>query len=218
MTAKELMDFYARWMSCTKCPNKNHPSIKRDDKGYRPRGFYFESSYFKSPRKVLTVANNPGTLGKGEADCYSNQEGLDLVKAHLEYMRTVDARSAFHRKLRQRYLTAILNLPRDKIFNDSAFTNLVKCTKTDTSMFQKSHPTVKKCFDEWFEEELRLYDPEAILAVGVPTARFLREKSEIIGIPSKCIIYVKHPSRGGYSEEREREELRRIREKLNKCV
>ena len=202
------------------CPNtsKECPSIRRNKEiGLVPRGFYFESQYFKSPLKILVVANNPGPAAEGEEE-YKDKTGLDLVNAHLEFMRTVDKKSLFHKRLRKRYLPEILKLPEDKVFNHSAFTNLVKCTAANKGMIASSRPTVKKCFNKWFKKELRLYRPKAILAVGRPIEEFLKKNSEIFGIPSKCVIYVKHPARGGYGKEREPMELQKIRKKLNKCI
>ena len=217
-TINDLKKFYA---CCMNCPNtsKECPSILRNkEMALIPRGFYFKSQYFESPRKILVVANNPGTPAEGEEEYYENRRRLDLVNAHLEFMRTVDKRSLFHKRLRERYLPVTLKLPKDKVFNHSAFTNLIKCTAANKGMFASSHLTVKKCFNKWFKKELRLYRPEAILAVGRPTEKFLKKNTEIFGMPSRCIIYVKHPARGGYGKEREPMELQKIRKKLNKCI
>jgi len=213
---KMLKDLYASCMSCPNSPGKDCLSILKDDKQYHPRGFYFESPYFESPRKILVVANNPGGLAEREEEYYNNEKVL--VNAHLEFMRTVEKRSAFHKILRERYLPEILKPPDNKIFSHSAFTNLVKCTNANKGMFSASNPTVKTCFDKWFRKELEYLEPKAILAVGRPTEEFLKKKSRIIGIPSRCIIYVKHPSRGGYGQKKEPMELQKIRRRLSECT
>jgi len=213
-TTEELKNFYVRCMSCDNTHKKCPSILKDNNKGYVPRGFYFEPPYFKSPRKILVVANNPGKLAKGEEKQYENKKELKLVNAHLKVQRRLEERSNFHKKLKGTYLPEILNLPRDKIFNHSALTNLVKCSAKTGGMLAEFDPTVEECFRKWFLEELQLLKPKVILALGKPTERFLKKKSDEMRIPSECIIYVKHPSRGGYSRESEGEELRKIKEKL----
>lgn len=82
-TTVELTDFYTRCMSC---PNSNEdcPKIQKEhDKGYVPRGFYFELPQIK----ILAVAKNPGNFQNDEEKLYTKKKGRELFEAHKEFMK-----------------------------------------------------------------------------------------------------------------------------------
>lgn len=222
----KLIGFYTKCMNC-KNTKKECPKIWKDfDKGVVPRGFHFESPKIK----LLIVGKNPGHPFKDEKKKYLNKRGKTLFEAkenfQKEYYNNIDntfkedKRSHTYHKNLFRYMgyfLGLLELPKKekinsqlihKIYSQIATTNLVKCSiKDEQAILHKD--IIYPCYRKFFLEELKLFKPKLILALGKEVYHFLKHQKEI-KIPIVCI---KHPSYY-YKKEEEIKILNSIKKEM----
>lgn len=165
MTKKdELVDFYIGCMSCDNS-KENCPKIQKEPGiGHIPRGFYFESPKIK----ILAVGKNPGNLQDDEGKLYISKKGRELFETHKEFMQRLFEKSVlsnraserFHRNLSE-YLAFFLDVARDEtstpavfiqaVFNQAAFTNLVKCSSVnEQENLRNLRKAANACFEKFF--------------------------------------------------------------------
>ena len=190
---ENLQELYIRCMNCTNT-SVSCPGIWKDiQNGVPPRGFYFEYA----PIKILAVAKNPGHPFDDEKPKFAGKNGRDLYQAH-QHLHT-DA-SSIPESLKNpslrfrynllRYLSKFLDVPVSEVYKYAAHTNLVKCSTTKEQ--GSLHPqTMEECYNKFLAEEVKLFQPEVLLAFGREVEYFLLRKSWKLGIP---VVYIKHPS------------------------
>lgn len=148
-----------------------------------------------------------------------------MLEAHKEFMKDLfenrhsskEKSKRFHRNL-SRYLTFFLNVTPDEIFTRAAFTNLVKCSSINEQEKPKNlRKAVNSCFKKFFLEELELYKPKVVLALGGEVYDFLKEQEDELKVHCACLIGIKHPSYY-YKKERENDILSKVKKHIEHCI
>jgi len=226
-TMNEVKDFYSKCMGCSKgCKGV----LRNPEKGIFPRGFYTE----RTNVAILCVGKNPGDLLKGEIERYRGKKNAELVDAHFQVVRDVffnpsafnEPSKRFHKNLKEylAYFSSLNNGEEKEIFQNVAYTNLVKCsfTKRLGERARLSSEMKECCFNTWFLEELQVLRPTLILALGREVQHFLDDakkvnKNKMKNVLKKEIpvIYIKHPSYP-YKKTIKNKELNKIKRKI-KC-
>jgi len=211
---KELIALYT---DCVNCSNNENdcPSIWKDfSTGVIPRGFYFESSNIQ----ILVIAKNPGHPLEREQKLLVNKSGKELLNSYFSFHRSLykkfkfssERSTTFHKNLFNRYLPYFLDIPAEKIYSKIAHTNLVKCsTRNEQERLNKR--VMLTCFNKYLLNEIRIYQPKVILALGNEVYQFLKKHQDKFNVP---IIKIKHPSYF-YRKEEEKEILKSIKEEIH---
>ncbi len=187
--------------------------------GFPPRGFYFE----KGKVDILVVGKNPGHLleNSDEHKLYSNKKSHELfdtwIKFRKDYFKdhkSNKARSSrFHKNL-YKYLNHFIGKNKN-IFDHIAETNLVKCSNKKREQDVLNSKTINECYDKYLLNEINLFKPKVILALGREVEKHLNKK---INVDFNCkIIYVKHPSYS-YKKENEIQILDDIKKQIDKAL
>jgi len=197
---KRVLEFYETVVSCENsdknCPN----TVNNLNSGNPPRGFYTEGK----PKDIvlLLVAKNPGHPLKEEQKMYCQLPPREIVQTHIEFIRNIfqrhhtfgssDRRSlTFHKNL-FRYMSYFLDIPEDEVFQQCAYTNLVKCS----SIGERDNlriATMRECFQNHLVREIELFNPNAIIAFGREVYNFL-SRDAVKRLHLKPVVYIKHPS------------------------
>jgi len=206
------------------CPNSNEdcPKIQKEhEKGYVPRGFLFKSRKIK----ILAVGKNPGNLQNDEAKSYLKKKDRTLFEAHQELMQNLFEKSVssnkaserFHRNLSE-YLAFFLDVAKDEIFTQAAFTNLVKCSSVnEQENLRNLRKAANACFERFFLKELDLFKPKVVLALGGEVYDFLKKQEDELKVHCACLIGIRHPS-WPYKKERENDILSKVKEHIEHCI
>ena len=200
MEMHSVIQIYKKVCECKSEICKSFPEIYNNaNEGSPPRGFYSKSN---GEVKVLVVGKNPGHALEKEALIYKNINGVELVKAHWEFAEEIfyrkylvsskDQRSTtFHSNLMS-YMSEILDLSFEEIFEKIAYTNLVKCsTKNERLKLKKL--VIDECFNNHLSREINFFKPVLIFALGREVERYLVaiKKSRNYEF---TVAYIKHPS------------------------
>jgi uracil-DNA glycosylase len=203
---KRLNQIYTDCMNCKntklQCPN----TIKDKKIGYPPRGFYFEHQNID----ILVVGKNPGHILENEQEhlLYNNKDGNELFKAWMSFRKKYyislknnkSRSSTFHKNLYD-YLERFTGKKND-VFNYVAETNLVKCSTLGESdnLMPK---TINECYSKYLLNEIKLYNPKVILALGREVENYLNKRKKLndFNIP---VVYIKHPSYHYKKEDKEK--------------
>ena len=191
--ANRLNILYVRCMNCANTTSVC-PGVWKDiPNGIPPRGFFFKAV----PVKILIVAKNPGHPMRGESDLFKGRTGTDLFGAYRNYQenyypdpnRVREPSTRFHKTL-FRYVSLLLDIPKEDVYFHAAHTNLVKCSTPDEQA-KLNLTTMDACYTQYFRAELELLRPRVLLALGREVERFLIKRSSDHHLP---VIYIKHPS------------------------
>jgi uracil-DNA glycosylase family 4 len=199
MNTIKLISIYTKICECASEKCKNFEEIYNcPSKGSPPRGFYTTAT---ETVEVMVVGKNPGHVLESEANTYINLYGEDLVKAHWEFSKKTfnklaelsrnDRRSTtFHSNLLA-YLSEILEVSRDVVFNKVAYTNLVKCSTNGDEQANLTKRSIDECFTNHLKTEIDFFKPKVIFALGREVESYLRKQEILKQYP---IAYIKHPS------------------------
>jgi uracil-DNA glycosylase len=199
MNLTKLIQIYSRVCGCTseKCINfgeiYNCPS-----KGSPPRGFYTSST---ETVDVMVIGKNPGHVLSTEAKTYLNLNGEDLVKAHWEFSKKTFNRqtllnskekrsTTFHSNLLA-YLSEILEISQEAVFDKVAYTNLVKCSTNGSEQAKLTRRSIDECFSNHLLAEINFFKPKIIFTLGREVELYLKKQEILKKYP---IAYIKHPS------------------------
>jgi len=179
------------YVSCINCSNTDCRGINKNKaKGIIPKGFFYSTT----KPKILIAAKNPGHPLEGEIEKYKGKSDFDMFVAHKQFVKKVftdpKIKTTFHKNLEE-YIKFFLGFNKDApidIFDYVNYTNLVKC-ETINETGRISTITMENCFRNYFLQEIELFKPKVILALGREVELFLKKKN--LNIP---IIYIKHPS------------------------
>lgn len=189
----KLKAFYTKCMNCNNTTQICPSTWKNFKKGIPPRGFHFESAKVE----LLVVGKNPGHPLKGEEKYFIGKTGKQLYNAYMKlhsiYYKDLNTfkepSNTFHKNL-FRYLSFFLDVPESKIYSKAAHTNLVKCSSR-SERGKLKQLTINECYTKYFLEELTLFKPKVLLALGKEVFNFLQRRKTDFNIP---IVYIKHPS------------------------
>ena len=92
-----------------------------------------------------------------------------------------------------------------------AFTNLFKCS-TKKEQERIKDDSFENCYEKYFKDEIKLINPQVILALGKEVDHFLKSKNLDVNV-----IYIKHPSYS-YSKIGELNKLKKIKKELGKIL
>jgi len=199
MNTIKLMSIYTRICECASEKCKNFEEIYNcPSKGSPPRGFFTTAT---ETIEVMVVGKNPGHVLESEASTYINLSGEDLVKAHWEFSKKTfnklakissnERRSTtFHSNLLA-YLSEILEISQDAVFNNVAYTNLVKCSTNGNEQANLTRRSMDECFSNHLLAEIDFFKPRVIFALGREVESYLRKQEKLKQYP---IAYIKHPS------------------------
>ncbi|MFW6116296.1 MAG: hypothetical protein ACOC6F_01085 [bacterium] len=156
---------------------------------------------------MLAVAKNPGHPGGGEWDRYRGKSGIDLLREYRRFqehsIREVqDGRGGRFKRNLFEYLSSLLEVEVRDIYGCAAYTNLVKCSSyRETGSMEVS--TKETCYETYLKDEIRLFAPKVLLALGHEVENFLHDHEWKWPMPP--IIYIRHPS--VYYPKDEKEEI-----------
>jgi uracil-DNA glycosylase len=209
MSIQKLIKIYTEVCECTSENCKTFPEIYKSlQNGSPPRGFYTRA---EGPVDVLVVGKNPGHILDSEAAIYKNLRGEELVKAHWDFSRDTfyklnqlsskEKRSTtFHSNLLS-YLAEILSVNREIIFENAAYTNLVKCSNAGNEQVKLSIRSMNECLHNHLIREINFFKPKLIFALGREVEIYLKRKK----LDGVCpIVYIKHPSYHYKKEEKDK--------------
>jgi uracil-DNA glycosylase len=227
VTAGDLEKFYIGCMNCDKTKQECPMALKDFKMGYIPRGFHYDSSNID----ILVVGKNPGGLLQGEEKLYIGKKGKMFFDTHKKLhegyyddflfgqQNSYNQRSTvFHRNL-IRYIKYFLDIETDNsIYKFIALTNLFKCSTKDEQQ-KLNFRDILPCYREFFLDELYLFKPKVVLALGREVENFLINKFRKKEIYEKLgynlpIVYVKHPSYY-YKKDEEEDILLEIKNKIH---
>lgn len=230
---KKFKRFYTKVINCP-CSKSECKQSKKDFKsGWIPRGFYPHNSCVA---KILVVGKNPGRPFDEEIQLYKGKSGENLLKAKEEWesrkhkkleSKTKDNSLKYQWNLR-RYLRYFLGQSKKletykgyqdnytlnhekEIFEHVAYTNLFKCSTKDQQEKIKD-ASFEICYEKYFKDEIKLINPQVILALGREVNYFLKSKNL-----DANVIYIKHPSYS-YSKIGELNKLKKIKKELGKIL
>ena len=175
-------DFYGTIVGCP----LSCTGILRDETSNIPRGFYTQAK----PGDIITlmvVGINPGQVMSDEINLYANPDPKEKARIHLQFadrVYTNNAGKRFHKRLLN-WLSNILQKPQEVVFQETVYTNLVKCTTPNNKM--PSLEVGRTCFSQNFQRELNFWKPKAVIALGVHCDSLLTK----LGIPHD---FLPHPS------------------------
>lgn len=199
MNTIKLISIYSKICDCSSEKCRNFEEIYNcPSKGSPPRGFYTTAT---DTVDIMVVGKNPGHVLESEASTYLNIHGEDLVKAHWEFSKKTfnkltelsgkDRRSTtFHSNLLN-YLSEILEVSQEEVFDKVAYTNLVKCSTNGDEQANLTQRSKDECFANHLILEIDFFKPKIIFALGREVESYLRKKESLQDYP---IVYIKHPS------------------------
>lgn len=219
MSQQNVINLYQMVCDCRskKCAEfqeiLNAPTI-----GSPPRGFYTNATY---EAKVMVVGKNPGHVLKSEAVMYKSLTGNSLVKAHLEFSKITFFKlkevskeekpsTKFHSNL-VAYLTEIMNVDKELIFDKVVYTNLVKCSTNGSKQNTLTIRSMNECYKNHLVREIEFFKPKIIFALGREVERYLKKLEKIHHF---AVLYLKHPSYH-YRKDMRHEKLMELKEKYN---
>lgn len=217
---KAVISLYEPTVSCQNSVDQCPKTINYPQDGFAPRGFFTLGDSLDIA--ILIIAKNPGhPIGPEKKGLYQGKTPEELVRTVVGFARSVFDGSAvlepedrpserFHQNL-SRYLSYFLDVPKERAFEQCAFTNLVKCSSINER--DNLHPkTVSECFQRHLARELEFYSPKVILALGREVESALKQRShpKSMAIP---ILYIKHPSYY-YRSDKEAEILASLKERI----
>ncbi len=214
---EQIIDFYEKVVSCQKTPTDCPRTKNSIESDYPPRGFM--SGGNPGDIDIMIVGKNPGHIMKDEEGAYSNKSPREIVEEIFrnptwEIPDKVSRDTTFHKNLIE-YLTTFLNIRESEIFKRCVYTNLVKCS-TETEKEKLKAKTKDQCFNSYLHDEIILWKPKVLLALGREVEYFLNKKS-IKEKHGKPIIYIKHPSYY-YKTEQKDQILEEIKTEINKYL
>ena len=199
MNTIKLMSIYSQVCECASKKCKDFEEIYNcPSKGSPPRGFYTNAT---DEVKVMVVGKNPGHVLESEAITYVNLHGEDLVRAHWEFSkktfnkliklsRTDKRSTTFHFNLLD-YLSEILDVPQEVVFEKVAYTNLVKCSTNGDERAKLTRRSMDECFGNHLMAEIDFFKPKIIFSLGREVESYLKKIKTLKQYP---IVYIKHPS------------------------
>ena len=214
---KQIDDFYVKCMSCKNAKNECKGIWNNIEEGVPPRGFLYKAS----PVKILVVSKNPGFPTEGEPEKYKGKSGESLLKAYRNHQsefygnlnKDKDRSHVFHRNTLE-YFSFFLGVPNnvESIYRHIAHTNLVKCSNNYREQDKLNKETMEVCYKKFLLDEIKIFQPKVLIALGREVEKFLRKKESSHKLP---VIYIKHPSYY-YRKEKKTEKLLEIKNEINK--
>ena len=167
------------------CPLKCNDII-RDESSNIPRGFYTKAN-IGDAIDLMLIAINPGQPMKSQTGKYSRMTSAQKVRVIFASKNFEPPYGKnFHRRL-VKWAAYILDVSEEQVFSKAIYTNLVKCTTPGNKTPHKE--TAYTCFQHHLSNEIRAWNPRAIVALGEKTDKYLRGFSL-----SKDIYFLPHPS------------------------
>ena len=161
-------DLYRGVVNCPLSCN----DIRRDTSTHIPRGFYTRASVGDAIDLML-IAINPGQPMKSEINIYASLTPMQQVKRHLNFASKAFKApygKTFHKRL-VKWISDILNIGEEVVFNRVVYTNLVKCTTPNNKTPQKH--TARICYRHHLSKEIRIWNPRMIVALGEAADKYL---------------------------------------------
>jgi DNA polymerase len=147
------------------------------DTGHIPRSFYWGGNGREV--KVLLVSKNPGTAPPNELQAYLTTPRETWAQVHYGlthdvFQGTKSVGTGYHVNLVKR-VAAILGCEAtaEAVFRESAMTALVKCESAGAKTDKIPADTLTTCSTRFFYQELDLFKPRYLLALGSEVYRFL---------------------------------------------
>lgn len=188
------LDLYQRVVLC---PLRCTGITNDPDNGRIPRSFYWGGDGREV--KLLLVSKNPGTAPSHELQAYLQRPRETWAKVHYELTQDVfrgakSVGTGYHVNLVKR-VAAILGCEAtaEAVFRESAMTALVKCESAGAKTDKIPGETLTTCSTRFFYEELELFKPVFLLALGSEVYRFLT-RPEVAGRHSLPVGELYHPS------------------------
>jgi DNA polymerase len=167
------------------------------DAGRIPRSFYWGGDGREV--KLLLVSKNPGTAPPHEIHAYLEHPRETWAEVHYGLTHDVfrgvrSVGTGYHANLVRR-VAAILGCKAtaEAVFRESAMTALVKCESAGAKTDKIPGDTLTTCSGRFFFQELELFKPAFLLALGSEVYRFLT-RPEVAGRHGLPVGELYHPS------------------------
>lgn len=218
---ERVIEFYEKVVSCPNTPKECPNTINCIEEDYPPRGFM--SGGTPGAIDIMIIGKNPGHIVPNEKGAYSGKSPREIAKGMFRNPTWIippkggtDAESytTFHRNLVQ-YICCFLNISSEEVFKRCVYTNLVKCS-TENKQERLRAKTINECFSKHLRDEIVLWQPKVLLALGREVYNFLNEQQIKKG-HGKPVIYIKHPSYH-YRKEQRQEILEKIKTEIQKYL
>ena len=147
------------------------------ERGRIPRSFYWGGD--GQQVKLLLVSKNPGTAPAHEVQAYLEHPRETWAEVHYGLTHDVfrgakSVGTGYHTNLVKR-VAAILGCEptAEAVFRESAMTALVKCESAGAKTDKIPGDTLAVCSTRFFYQELELFKPAFLLALGSEVYRYL---------------------------------------------
>lgn len=197
MQSKHL---YSSFCACTNTDAQCPGVVNSRETGWVPRGFFTDAA--EPPVDVLAVGKNPGHPLTWETLLYLDRTGEEIAEIQANIARNafagaldsctnVQRSMTFHKNL-LRYLSYFLDVSPNEVFENVAFTNLVKCSTPGEQDVLK-RKTMNECFSRHFLREIAFFKPKVLIAFGREVEKFLLD-AKSRSLHDLQVVYIKHPS------------------------